>query len=201
MVIAAAALTILLLFAGLALDFGRAHLLRAQLQTAVDAAALAGALQSIPMVELEIGRWIRVREDCLDPITGQPYACYYWERTSPARVSGQTWELIRQNQWRAAAGAQCTSPYRCDSTYTIRREWLILPSSTTSVARNAFYKNATWPGGDSGIRIEGLSIGVDQSAVEVTASATMRIPTSFLKLIGMRELRFARTGSAVPVPR
>ncbi|MFZ5825169.1 MAG: pilus assembly protein TadG-related protein, partial [Bacillota bacterium] len=41
MVIVALFLTLLLLFTGLALDLGRAHLLRAQLQTAVDAGALA----------------------------------------------------------------------------------------------------------------------------------------------------------------
>lgn len=54
MALTAIAMVLLLLFAGLALDFGRTHLLRAQFQTALDAAALAGALEVIPMVEIAI---------------------------------------------------------------------------------------------------------------------------------------------------
>lgn len=201
MVLAAASLTLLLLFAGLALDFGRAHLLRTHLQTAVDAAALAGALQVIPMVELEIPRWRRVPDTCFDPVTGAPYRCYYWEPAPPARVSGPRWDLINRGQWRQAVGSQCTSPYRCDSAYQIVREWLILPPNTIPVAENAFHANETWPGGSSGIRVTGLAVSTNPARVEVTATATMTVPTSFLKLIGIGELRLTRTGSAVPVPR
>jgi hypothetical protein len=197
MVLAGFAMLLLLLFAGLALDFGRTHLLRAQLQTALDAAALAGALEVIPMVEIDIPRWRLISDTC----TGVPYDCSHWERTAPATVSGTEWDLLLHNRGRELAGGQCRWPYRCDSGYGIVRRWQIMPPETIPVAENTFHKNATWPGGSSGVRVEGLRIIVNPAKNEVTATATMRAPTSFLKLMGMRELRFTRTGSAVPVRR
>lgn len=201
MVMAALTLTILLLFAGLALDFGRAHLLKAQLQTAVDAAALAGALQVVPMVELSIERSVAEEQWCEDPVSKTKYRCVHWYPTSPALVSGTHWDLVRHSRWREAAGGQCNWPYSCAGTYRIVREWLILPSSTNSVAETAFAKNATWPTSLSGTRVEGLMIQTDPRRVEVTATATLTTPTTFLKLIGIRTLVFTRTGSAVPVRR
>lgn len=202
MVLASVTMTILLLFAGLALDFGRAHLLKAQLQTAVDAGALAGALQVVPKVELEIDRWVIVDEWCTDPITRQPYLCSYWETASPARVYGTEWELIFQNRWLEAAGAQCYWPYRCDSVYRIVREELHMPPSTTPVAESTFYKNAVWPSGSHGARLTGPpAVQVNHAKAEVTVTAGLTTPTPFLKLVGIRELRVTRTGSAVPVRR
>lgn len=201
MVLAAVTLTLLLLFAGLALDFGRAHLLRAQLQTAVDASSLAGALQVIPYAELEIGRWEAVTDICYDPITKKPYSCRSWERVAPARVSGTEWQLLYQNGWRAAAGAQCQWPYRCDGNPQIVREWLVLPPSTVAVAENTFYENATWPGGNFAPRITELAVTIEASEAQVTTTATITVPTSFLKLVGLRQLTISRTGSAIPVRR
>lgn len=201
MVMAALSLTILLLFTGLALDFGRAHLLKAQLQTAVDASSLAGALQVVPMVELEIDRWRWVSEWCTDPVSKRPYDCSYWERASPARVSGTEWDLIFQGGWLQAAGSQCWSPYQCDNTYRKVREWVILPPDTRDVAVAAFYMNATWPGAGLRPDIQDLTINIDHSRAEVTATAALSTPTTFLKLIGIHELRFTRTGSAIPVRR
>jgi hypothetical protein len=201
MVLTGFAMVILLLFAGLALDFGRTHLLRAQLQTALDAAALAGALEVIPMVEIQIPRWEWAAETCTDPVSGNEYDCSHWERTSPVRVSGTEWDLLLHNRGRELAGAQCRWPYRCDFGYDIVRRWQILPPETIPVAENTFHKNAAWPAGSSGVRVEGLRITVNPAKNEVTATATMRAPTSFLKLIRIRELRFTRSGSAVPVRR
>lgn len=121
MAIVAVALTGLLLCAGLALDFGRAHLLQAQLQTAVDAGALAGALQVAPMVE--------------------------------------------------------------------------------TAAREALLLNATWPGGSHGARLEGVDITVNRESHSVTVTATLRLPTHFLRLVGIQEMRLTRSGSAAPVRR
>lgn len=199
MVIAALSFTVLLLFAGLALDFGRAHLLRAQLQSAVDASALAGALQVIPMAELKIDRWVAIEETCYDPVSKQNYPCLSWESTSPARVSGPQWDLIRLGRWRNAAASQCNWPHRCSHTYTIVREWLVLPPSTVPVSESTFYKNAFWP--SQGARVESVSVSVNPDKVEVTTQATLTTPTTFLKLVGIRELRLSRTGSAIPVRR
>lgn len=201
MVMAALSLTVLLLFAGLALDFGRAHLLKAQLQTAVDAAALAGALQVVPMVELEMGRWEGVQVWCQDMVSKKMYPCIHWERATPVRVTGTHWDLVNKEGWRAAFAPYCNWPYRCEGDYTKVREWLILPPTTTGVAEETFRKNAVWPGGSFGARVEDLRVSMDQVNVEVTATATMSTPTSFLKLVGMNELRFTRTGSAQPVRR
>ncbi len=201
MVLAAVTLTILLLFAGLVLDFGRAHLLRAQLQTAVDAASLAGALQVVPMVELEVRRWRAYEEWCVDPVTEEQYRCLQWRRTSPARASGTQWELIHLGQWRQAIRSQCRWPYRCANRYTIVREWLVLPSSTVPMAENTFYLNANWPQGRLAPRVRRLRVTTNQARAEVTATATLSMPTTFLKLVGIRELEFTRTGTAVPVRR
>lgn len=200
MVMAALSLTVLLLFAGLALDFGRAHLLRAQLQTAVDAAALAGALQVVPMVELSIPRWEAEDDTCTDPVTHREYTCRHWYATSPVDLEGPEWNLLNLGGWRSAAGAQCTWPFRCNSPRIVR-EWLVLPPSTAGVAENTFYKNAAWPVGDFGARVDNLEIAIDPDKAQVTATAALTTPTSFLKLVGIQELHIARTGSAVPVKR
>jgi hypothetical protein len=202
MVMAAASFTALLLFAGLALDFGRAHLLRAQLQTAVDAASLAGALQVVPMVELHIDRWVWDDQTCYDPISKKPYDCSTWERTSPAVVTGPHWDLVYLGGWRNYTGGQCNWPYQCGTPH-IAREWAVLPESTVPVARNTFAQNASWPTGSLGPQVLDLTVTVDRSkpVPEVTATATMSMPTTFLKLAGIEQLRFTRSGTAAPVKR
>lgn len=200
MVLTAAALTLLLLFAGLALDFGRAHLLKAQLQTAVDAAALAGALQVIPMVEISIRRYEASETWCKDPLTHVQYPCMDWDPASPVVLTGTQWDLLHLGLWRARAGAQCTWPYRCDS-YRIVREWLVLPPSAEPVAEGAFYRNATWPAGALAPTVDRPTVITDSREITVTAVARMQMPTTFLKLIGIREVSFERRGTATPVKR
>lgn len=196
MITTAVAFLALLLFAGLALDFGRAHLLRAQLQTAVDASALAGALQVVPMVAIERDRWLRVAETCTDPTSGMPYTCYHWETAAPVTAQGTRTHMIKQRGWETDTAAQCANPYRCNS-YRIVREWVILPASTEPVAREAFGKNQNWP--IAGATIESVAVSIDRAKAEVTTTATIRVPTSFLRLIGISSLRFTRHGSAQPV--
>lgn len=201
MVIAALSLTTLLLFAGLALDFGRAHLLRAELQTAVDAAALAGALQVVEMVSLESDRWREVEQECYDPTSGKPYICYDLVEASPARASGTKSDLVRSGGWRREMRPACQGRYICSDNYRVVREWLLLPDSTAGVARQTFLRNAVWPGGSGGAEVQGIEIQVDQSRTEVTATATLRAPTTFLKLAGISYLQIHRTGTAIPVRR
>ena len=199
MVLAAACITVLLLMAGLALDFGRIHLLRTHLQTAVDAASLAGALQAIPMVDVRVNRRVWVEETCQDPVSGEWYDCSHWETADPVVLSGTYRDLIDENGWRR--GPHCERPYSCRSR-TILREWLILPPSTEPVARDTFWLNARWPvSGSLGPEVRSLEIGVDQAATSVTATARLRAPTTFLRLAGYRYIEFTRSGSAVPVKR
>lgn len=199
MAVAALTLTVLLLFAGLALDFGRAHLLKAQLQTAVDASALAGALQVRDMVELEIERLELVEWWCTDPVTKTNYRCDSWDPATPVRVEGTKSALIRGDGWRRQVASRCTGSYMCPGDYRIVRSWLELPRDTGAVAEDAFLRNATWPGGTLGATVEDVQVRIDQDKTEVTTSATMTVPTSFLKLVGIDYLKFTRTGSAVPV--
>jgi len=201
MVVAAATLTILLLFAGLALDFGRAHLLRAQLQTAVDAAALSGALQVVPMVEVEAARWVAEDDWCTDPVTRKLYSCRSWSSTTAVRATGTERNLLRQQGWRQAMAEQCRWPHRCADDYRIVQQWQILPSTTPAVSVDTFLRNTTWPGGSLRPRVSAPAVTVDAQKVEVTVSATMTMPTAFLKLVGIGELKFTRAGSAVPVRR
>lgn len=196
MYIAAASFTVLLLFAGLALDFGRAYLLKAQLQTAVDSGSLAGALQVIPYATIAVDRWV-ANENCTDPVTGKPYRCLNWDQVGAATVYGPKWPLLNGG-WRAAMGSQCDYPYRCSGTPWVVSEKLILPGNTSAVAQDAFGRNSKWP---PGTRIYDVSVSINPEKAEVTTRATLSFPTTFLKLIGIRELRFTRTGTAKPVPR
>jgi hypothetical protein len=50
-------LPLMLLFTGLFIDYGRCHVVRGELQTAVDAAALAGASAARPVFNRDTGRW------------------------------------------------------------------------------------------------------------------------------------------------
>ncbi|MFZ5816697.1 MAG: pilus assembly protein TadG-related protein [Bacillota bacterium] len=132
MVILSVVLTALLLFAGLVLDLGRAHLLRAQLQTAVDAGALAGAMEVTPTAA--------------DPLPASEARC------------------------RAAV-------------------------------RQAVQVNATWPEGRRGTVMESLEVEIDRRSITVKVSATLRLPTHFLRLIGVKQLRLSRSATATPVRR
>jgi hypothetical protein len=76
-----------------------------------------------------------------------------------------------------------------------------MPDSAVPVAQSAFQKNATWPGGNLGPHVGAVAVSINQAKVEVTAQATMTMPTTFLKLVGIHELHFQRTGTAVPVRR
>lgn len=198
LVTTAVAFLALLLFAGMALDFGRAHLLKAQLQTAVDASALAGALQVVPMVAIARDRWYLVDETCTDPVTKKPYNCSYWESTSPATAEGRERYMKRQRGWEIETSGQCSGSYRCGS-YYLTREWLVMPESTEPMARDAFGKNQSWPVGRLGATVEGVSVAIDRPKAEVTTTSTIRIPTTFLRLVGITELRFTRHGSAKPI--
>lgn len=197
LVTTAVAFLALLLFAGMALDFGRAHLLKAQLQTAIDASALAGALQVVPMRAIARDRWLRIDETCPDPVTKKPKICSRWEQVSPATAEGRKRDLINGGAERATA-SQCADPYRCGRV-VVTREWIVLPSSTEPMAREAFDKNKAWPVGALGATVEGVRVTIDHAKTEVTTTATIHIPTTFLRLVGITELRFTRHGSAQPV--
>jgi hypothetical protein len=202
-VFTALCVTLLFLFTGLALDFGRVHLLRAQLQTAVDAAALAGALQVVPMVDLEIDRWIASEGTCSDPATGRQYRCLVWSGATPVQISGPEWDLLIQNRWQTAAQSQCSWPYRCGGSPTVTGRKLILPPNTEAITQETFEKNALWPN-TLGTQVAALSVRPDDrdpQKPKVTATARLVTSTSFLKLVGIRQMQITRSGTAVPVRR
>lgn len=201
MVMAAAYLTLFLLVTGLALDFGRAHLYRTMLQSAVDASALAGALEVIPMVELSVPRWEHEDYDCWDQAANKYATCSRWISTSPAVISGPEYDLLVRGEWWGQVQPQCSYPHRCNRRYQITREWIVMPPTTSDAARAAFGLNVKWPAGSFGARLGNVAVHTDPVKAEVTTTATLSTPTVFLKLIGIDTLEFTRTGSAQPVRR
>jgi hypothetical protein len=201
MVMAATYVTLLLLVAGAVLDFGRAHLYRALLQSAVDAGALAGALEVIPMVELSVPRWEYDEYDCWDAVQRRWETCSRWVRIEPATIAGPERQLLIEGRWWQQVQPYCRWPLRCDRRYLIIREWIILPPSAADAAREGFARNARWPAGAYGATLENLTVRTDPVRAEVSASATLTTPTVFLKLIGVDQLRLTRSGTARPVRR
>ena len=188
-----------LAFVGLAVDIGRAHLYKAMVQNAVDASALAGALQIIPMVEIAITRWYYDEYPCSDP-DGNPIMCGHWVRTSPVVLQGPEAELLDGQEWWRRAQPKCQWPYRCRGTYEIVREWIIMPPTAVEIARAAFDINRTFPGAD-GATVEDVTIDANLEAMTIRTTATLSVRTYFLKLIGIETMRFTQSGAAAPVRR
>lgn len=202
LVLVAIYVSLLLVLAGLALDFGRGHLLRAQLQTALDAAVLAGSLQAEPWatITVERRRWYRVRDYCWDPEREEWYHCgYHWEwERADFSLTGTEAALVWRQEWRESR--DCQWRYECLG-FTIDAAWVELPDDAVDVARDVFGRNATWPRGRVGAIIRELEIGADPNAARVTGRATLAMPTTFLRLAGVDEIEVSRSAAAEPVRR
>lgn len=204
MILTAVSLMTLLLLTGLALDYGRAHLLRAQLQTALDAAALAGALQSEPWVKVTVLRreWFQVQDQCWDPENGVWYGCgWHWESRSADSccLTGKEIDLVYREAWRQQVA--CGWPYDCLGT-RIEESWIVLGDSALDWARDAFARNAAWPRGPGGVTLREFWVGPDPGGqARVAARAVLALPTGFLRLAAVSEIRVARTAAAEPVRR
>lgn len=200
LVMTAIFLFILLLFCGLALDYGRAYLLRAQLQTAVDAAVLAGALQAEPWVEIVVRRWRwrQVWEYCWDPEREEWYRCgYHWERRrADVTLEGNENALLYREEWRELV--DCSWPYQCLEPPEVTREWIILPDDAGDWARQAFLRNADWPDGPGGVNLRELWFGTNPDAGAVMARARAALPTTLLRLVGIGEVEVVRQAEAEP---
>lgn len=203
MVLLAISLMTLLLVTGLALDYGRAHLLRAQLQTALDAATLAGALQATPWVEITVRRryWYRATDYCYDPDNGIFYPCgahWEWRDASVPGLVGREYDLLPDG-WRRRV--DCAWRYECLGAQ-VDRAWIELKPDAYDWARDAFRRNADWPQGPAGVRVRDFWIGPDPGGRPwVAGRAVLAFPTSFLRLVGIGEVAVFRTAAAEPVRR
>lgn len=203
MVMTAIYLSTLLLFIGLALDYGRAHLLRAQLQTALDAATLAGALQSDSWVEITVLRrqWYKVTDWCWDPDNGDYYRCgSHWEyrNADVCCIKGLEQDLLPAG-WRGRV--DCNWTYDCLGP-RVDRAWLVMRDSAYDWARDAFARNATWPQGSGGVALREFWVGPDPGGqTRLAGKAVVALPTSFLRLAGITEIPVSRTAAAEPVRR
>lgn len=189
----------LLLACGLALDFGRAWLLRTHLEMALDAAALSGALQAEPWVRIRVPRlyWYRVWEYCRDPETGELVRCgWHWEsRDESVVLEGTEAALLWRREWRDRV--DCNWPYTCDEPEVLRR-WVVLNDEALDWARDAFIRNSRWP---PGVMLREFGLSTVPARAGVRATARLAMPTSFLRLIRIDELSVARSATAEPVRR
>lgn len=190
----------LLLFGGLVLDYGRAHLLRSQLQTALDAGALSGALDSEPWIHIKVlrWRWHRVWEYCWDPVEEEEYICgWHWDET-PAHVEleGREEDIWWYDRWRSMVS--CAWPYTCGREPEVLRRWIVMLDDAAWEAEHTFRLNATWP---DRVNLKAFAVGTSPDSTAVEVEATLGLPTTLLRLVGIHEITVQRRAAAVPVRR
>lgn len=216
LVLTAVFLMVMVLFAGLVLDLGRGHLLRAQLQTALDAAALAGALVTDPYYHASSIRVFRVQwyrywvdDYCYDPALGW-YPCGgHWEyatRQAPdwCCPKGYDRDLFGGDRpyW---SQPQCQYPYVCTG-YRYEERWAsrLQHPAAEETAREVFLANvAILPRGPAAPVLQDFEVVAEDRPdpyhnATVLAWARMGMPTEFLRLVGLGELQVYRAAEAQP---
>jgi len=145
MLVTAAAVLLLMVAVLAVVDFGRVMILREQLQTAADAAALAAGLSGVQrMVKVDVytDRGETIVCDCDDD------GCTCWCEDCGVvvhTVTGLEKDLIDNEGWRA----YCEPPCSCGGGscwYEIKERWVVYnPSASRQAAESFFAANA--PGG------------------------------------------------------
>lgn len=176
--------SVLLLFAGLATDFARLWVAREDLQTAVDAAALAGAGEGQRHVKITVGQgdWVCHTSD------DGTVSCSCEPRPSRTMV-GTERQLIEQGGWRR---------HRCDYFLGIERRWIEYPPSTGTVALQTL--DANWPrflSPEAGGAATNKEVAVYPSGPQVRVRAAGAMDTTFLKIANIESLATAKCGQAL----
>lgn len=148
--------SVIMLSVAFAADFGRIFVIREQLRTAEDAAALAGALQLDYKVrfvfarEREVSTWV-CEEDALPDTEAAPPTledCWLRWWAPMADVSVEGWEFkVWPDQLRATWQGLCTGEFRCtpaEEPPTCWIEPIESPAVVEGVARSVFKLNETW---------------------------------------------------------
>ncbi|MEW8978478.1 MAG: Tad domain-containing protein [Symbiobacterium sp.] len=188
---------------GIALDVGRVFVLREQLRTAEEAAALAGVLQARFMVEARFPREEnRPVPVCVPGPDGLPECRLVdnWVPIEPAVISGPEAEVWpdAHRLW----ADQCVRPgVRCDRRYKSGTCWIAPRSDWAAVraaARDAFEANARWNGQ---ARLAGpvtVEIETDASSrprqLRVGVTAALEMDTLLLPILGVDALTVKTPG-------
>lgn len=196
--------SVALIALGIALDVGRVFVLREQLRTAEEAAALAGVLQARYVVEArfrrEENRPILV---CSEPQPDELPDCHLvdnWVAIEPATIRGPEAEVWpdAHRLW----AAQCNRyNVRCSRQYLAAECW-IEPRTDWAALRAAalstFQANARWGGqartaGPVSVEVE-TSGGSKPRQLRVGVTAVLEMETLLLPILGVDALSVATPG-------
>ncbi len=185
------ALTLLamVLVAALSTEVGAAILEREHLQTAVDAAALAGTLNAEPWMSVQVQR---SRLNCKwdTDSTGQPVQSCFWSYDAVA-LTGRQNDLVRN--WAAEAGCGAAG-WRCAARPQVLHRWVIFPPGTAEVVRQTFWANVP---SRPDVTVSSPDIRIAAGNATVTVSATGSLRTRLLRLIGIASLPLSRRSVAL----
>ena len=196
--------SVALVAVGIALDVGRVFVLREQLRTAEEAAALAGVLQARYMVEARFRREEnRPVPVCEEPEPGELPNCHLvdnWVAIDPAIIRGPEAEVWpdAHRLWTA----QCSRyNVRCSRQYAAAECW-IEPrtdwAALRATALNTFQSNARWGSqartlGPVDVEVE-TGGGSKPRQLRVAVSATLEMETLLLPILGVHSLKVSTPG-------
>jgi len=188
-----------------AVDVGRVYVVREQLRTAEEAAALAGVLQAQYMVEARFHREEnRPRLECEESDEeGEPPDCHLkdnWVRIAPAVIRGpeaQVWPEA-QRAWADQCGGY---DIRCKPRYSSSDCWIEPRQSMAAVrsaALDAFALNDRWGdqarlAGPVAVDLEGVNTSKPRH-LKVGVKATLEMETLLLNVLGVDALTVATQG-------
>ncbi len=181
-------LSILLILAGVGVDLARVWVAREQAQTAVDAAALAGAGAAVRYVTVSV-RPGHCETCCSDD--GRCRCCCVSDPVTDR--TGTEKYMIEQGGWRRS---------RCDSFLGIRHRWLEYPSDTGRIARqmiNLNYPGLLGPGGGGepvSQTVKVFNREGDRYYPSVMAGIRGNVGTAFLNIAGIDDLPVDNCGQA-----
>ena len=181
-------LSVILILAGVGVDLARVWVAREEAQTAVDAAALAGATAAVRYVTVSV-RPGHCETCCSDD--GKCRCCCVSDPITDR--TGTESYMIEQGGWRRS---------RCDSFLGIRHRWLEYPSDTGRIARQIMdinYPGLLRPegGGEPVAReVEVYSREGDRYYPSVMAGIRGNIRTAFLNIVGIAALPVDNCGQA-----
>lgn len=171
--------SVLILFAGLTTDFARLWVAREDLQTAVDAAALAGAGEAQRYVKITVQPgWYECDEDGCWCVHGSSHS-----------TTGKERQLIDQGGWRR---------HPCDRFHGIERRWIEYPSSTGTVAMQTLDLN--WPrflSPEAGGAVTNKEVKIYQDGPQVRVQAAGTMDTTLLRVAGISSLSTAKCGQTL----
>lgn len=193
----------------MATDLGRIYVVREQLRTAQDAAALAGALQVRYMVEFRFTREVRVVTPCDLTKLKEGEVCHdvvEWFSASDLVLSGPESEIyVNLAKLKAP---HCRGDYRCSAQPAVARCWIEPKNGWPAVealARSTFQQNAQW---GAGTAVKSLAVDVRQTTVPkdfaVHVIGKLETGTPMLAVLGVKSLAVqlpVQEGRAVSVRR